>query len=546
MSKGPKGVEAFSWRGPVLRVQRAPVRWARKGFGGYGAGSRLPVELVEAADADDAVQEVLRARLGGVGREVVVFRSTDDPRAWSAVRLGRHRDQLVVAAVALAEPLERVDGLVFDYVAGRAALPRAVAAVLAALGTLDIGGDRHGTVEACLARGGGGRFLSPQPGDRVAAAREGSRWPFAQWVAAHDGDPAVRAALAEGARLLRPETVVILAADPDRRVRRVLARGAADLSSTARASLLADTVEVRTELVNFAALHLLAAGELRRLLEDPDPEIVLRVLRAAGGGNDYSPAAWHRDRRVRLTAATTRWGLLDEAARAHLRSDPDPEIAAAASPALGCRAYRSVADSAAHDRMADPTVPAAERLDAARSTIGARGGHHQEPPESAHTSCVISAVCDVVAALDDDAGDLVEQAATVALGAVATACSRYVPRVGLASLRHWVTDLAAAGTHLHGSARDTWDRILEPISIVIEEWNPDTPSDWRDGERHHKDRSFAESSLSVPWVRLGLYPSTRNTPRPPSPPTPKHPPGFHPDRLHHHSPTTSPPAPFTS
>jgi hypothetical protein len=521
------------------------MRWPRRGFNGYGAGLALPVDLLEVEDLDDDVRARVGEHLGRLDRGVVTFRSTDDPRSWAAVRIGRTGGVLSVTGLVLAPPLETCEPQVLKYISGRARLPRAIAGVLAALGAVNVGGTLDATVEeaiagptANVAPGVGGRFLSPHAGDRISAARSGMRWPFAQRVLAADSDPTVRAALAERADVLRADTIDTLAADRRPRVRATLARSADRLPETVRFGLVRDSSPVvRRDLTSFGALRGMGDDEIRVLLRDPDPSVALAVIHQPGR-HDLSLAAHHRDADVRFAAAIAAWGQLDDDAQERLRTDPDTRVAAAASPALRCRAYLSVADAADHATMFDPAADSTARLDAISRTVGKRpwDGNRGDDDEQRHARCVVEAIVHVVDALDPNATEtsaLTDRATTLAFAELRNAFllpSRHGSVVGTPS-RALRDQLRNAGPNLTGDALATWMQFLEVLedefaALLTKAMHQRNEEDeWTRVDEFGHPRETVDLGHSDPnrWIQPN-QPEHTDPPGPPGPPGPIGPP----------------------
>ena len=440
-----------------------------------------------------------------------------------------------MTAIALPEHLERADDAIVEYISGSAAVPRALVGVLAALGAMNIGAELPESVEACLAGATpGGRFLSPYAGDRRAAALARPTWPFAQRILARDRDVAVRSALAASQVALRPDVAERLAHDSSPRVRRALAASAGALAAPEWNALLGDTADVRRAVASDGSVHQLSDERLDQLLRDTDRDVVVQTVRRSTP-RDCSVAAWHRDRVVRLVVAIEAWERIDHAARARLERDPDREVAAAASPALGCRCFVSIADTDAHRRMMDRSMPPATRLRAAESTLGHRvHAGRRDDPEATHAACILIAVVGVVDDRDAGAPD-VEAAAQLVEQVSRQVDLPFVAGKGGGDEPAGLAELRRAGALLTGPAGARWTEMLERVAA-------------EQVERHQAllerlefaevDARAADNARRARWrqveldeLRRGVYPATRNTPRPgrSTRANPRRPPGFRTD-----------------
>ncbi|MFZ4434827.1 MAG: hypothetical protein ACOYOQ_16675 [Microthrixaceae bacterium] len=424
------------------------------------APGQVVVEVVGVEELGVDSKDVLAQLATGsaVGDDLLV-RSTDDPRCWVALRVLQRIKEFrrwdgstgegahVTLYGGVISPLADDPDALFAYVAGDATLPRAVAAVFAAIAALDgasgWAAGTAGTVEEVLhlAPAGLGRaFLSPRSDDRLEAAFNRPTWYLVHEVLARDRCVNVRTQIASLRGELLGDSEATLVADPDAGVRTALGQ---ELGYRQQATVDA-------------------------LLVDQDPAVALSILSGwnrVPEGLDLSAAARSPHPEVRRAAACRRDHLDDEALQA-LRGDADPAVAAAATVAVRCRSTVSTADDLSHLTMWSPDLPSGERLEAALSTVGARNNARGVGygAEIDHAWCVVAAVADVVGQCDPDDQSTVSRAVEVVRAefdasiwqAAGHNVNEFTTEV---EWQHWVDDvLLPAGRHL-GQALSTWHAL---------------------------------------------------------------------------------------
>jgi len=158
---------------------------------------------------------------------------------------------------------------------------------------------------------------------------------------------------------------------------------------------------------------------------------------------------------------------ISDAALERLRVDPDPDVAAAAQPDRRCGTFVSGSDARAHVTMFDLDAPARERLEAARSIVGARNPS-ADPigygAEAIHAACVVDTVVEVIRQADPGDAALVALADEVIRAEFDASIHQHgghnVNEFGTGAIwREWITTLLLpAGNHL-GTPLGGWEQL---------------------------------------------------------------------------------------